>query len=516
MKRLQSVRRSGLTFAPEAGTQRLRDVINKNLTEESILQTVRQAFVGGWTAVKLYFMLGLPTENGDDIRGIAALAQTIVDEYYHNPDKPKGKTVRVSLSCACFVPKPFTPFQWEPQATLEELEAKQALLRESMTTRKVTIGRHNAKMGLLEGVFARGDRRLGVVIERAWRAGAKFDSWDEHFDFVRWEDAFAAESLSMAFYANRRREFSEILPWSHLNFGIRCDFLVQENRRAHIAEATPNCREKCSACGAERLAKCAAKIVHLQENADNNARKMSTAIKPEYALEEHDTSCTSYRPVRLWLKKSGVAIYTAHLDMNRLLSRAVRRASLPLWYTEGFNPHPYLTFPLPLPLGQGGEREPIDLRMIGEMSDDAIHDALNAVLPQDVRIVDVSEPLCKANEIAAARYRFTAVLADKRSVSIFADDVVKMLSSGELTSEKRSKRGFKTVNLLEFVQKWEVIVDNLTVTLNCVLDAGNNRNLNAQLLWDAILSAQCTKYSAQTPVCITRLALLCADGAEFR
>ena len=182
--RLNVLRRSGLTFAPEAGTQRLRDAINKNLTEEEILRTVKEAFGAGWTAVKLYFMNGLPTETDEDIVGIARLGQEIVDCYYRNPDKPKGKGVSVSVSVSCFVPKPFTPFQWEPQDTAEELRRKQRLLRESVTTRKISLNWHDADVSFLEAVLARGDRRLGRVIEEAWRNGAKFDAWSEYFDLA--------------------------------------------------------------------------------------------------------------------------------------------------------------------------------------------------------------------------------------------------------------------------------------------------------------------------------------------
>ena len=248
--RLNVLRRSGLTFAPEAGTQRLRDAINKNLTEEEILRTVKEAFGAGWTAVKLYFMMGLPTETSEDIVGIARLGQEIVDCYYRNPDKPKGKGVGVSVSVSCFVPKPFTPFQWEPQDTAEELRRKQRLLRESVTTRKISLNWHDADVSFLEAVLARGDRRLGRVLERVWRSGGRLDAWSEHLSVQRWLDAFAACGLDPAFYANRRRPFDEVLPWDHLDFGVTKDFLIRENRRAWESTTTPNCREACSACGA--------------------------------------------------------------------------------------------------------------------------------------------------------------------------------------------------------------------------------------------------------------------------
>ena len=249
---LNVLRRSGLTFAPEAGTQRLRDAINKNLSEQEILDTANKAFSGGWTAVKLYFMMGLPTETLEDIEGIAQLGQKIVNCYYQNPDKPKGKAVSVSASVSCFVPKPFTPFQWEPQDTMEQLQQKQRHLVGSVTTRKLSVSWHDAKTSFLEAVFARGDRRLCAVLEEAHKRDFRLDSWSEHFDFDRWMEIFSNCGLDPAFYANRRRSFDEVLPWDHLDYGVSKTFLIRENEKAHESRTTPNCRQQCARCGAAR------------------------------------------------------------------------------------------------------------------------------------------------------------------------------------------------------------------------------------------------------------------------
>lgn len=253
MEQLNAVRRSGLTFAPEAGTQRLRDVINKNITEEEVLSTARQAFAGGWTAVKLYFMIGLPTETEDDIKGIADLAQAVVDEFYHNENKPKGKGVNVSVSVASLVPKPFTPFQWEPQDRPDTLIEKQNFLISCVKTRKVSVSRHVPWTSFLEGVFARGDRRLCDVIETAWRKGCKFDSWEEHLDREKWMDSFTENGIDPFFYTARKRSFDEVLPWDHMDYGVTKKFLIKENEKAHRGETTASCREKCAGCGAARL-----------------------------------------------------------------------------------------------------------------------------------------------------------------------------------------------------------------------------------------------------------------------
>ncbi len=253
MEKLNAVRRSGLTFAPEAGTQRLRDVINKNITEEEVLRTAAQAFSGGWTAVKLYFMIGLPTETEEDIRGIANLAQAVVDEFYKNPDKPKGKSVSVSISLASLVPKPFTPFQWEPQDKPDTLIEKQDFLINCVTTRKVNVSRHVPWTSFLEGVFARGDRRLGDVIETAWRKGCKLDGWSEHLKKDAWEESFAENGIDPFFYTARCRDYEEILPWEHMDYGVTKKFLISENKKAHEGVTTACCREKCAGCGANKL-----------------------------------------------------------------------------------------------------------------------------------------------------------------------------------------------------------------------------------------------------------------------
>lgn len=255
MKKINRLKKSGLTFAPEAGTQRLRDVINKNITENDILGTCATAFRGGYTSVKLYFMMGLPTETDQDIVGIADLAQKIVDLYYSLPERPKGKAVNVSISVANFVPKPHTPFQFEPQITREEMMRRQQLLKDSIKSKKITFNYHENRTSFLEGVFARGDRKLGAVIESAYKKGCRFDGWDECFNLDAWLEAFDECGVAPEFYANRTRPFDEITPWDHLDYRITKEFLIRENMAAHAEKTTPNCREKCAGCGANSYGK---------------------------------------------------------------------------------------------------------------------------------------------------------------------------------------------------------------------------------------------------------------------
>ena len=250
--KLNKVRKSGLTFAPEAGTQRLRDVINKNVTEEEVLTTCNKAFDNGWTSVKLYFMMGLPTETMEDIEGIADLGMKVVHAFGKNLNT-KGSGVQVSISCASFIPKPFTPFQWEPEDNMESLKAKQKHLLESIPSRKIKVSFHETPTSLMEGVLARGDRRIGKVIYSAFKNGCKFDSWDDKFNFEAWMNAFEEHNLDPHFYTQRKREFTELLPWDHLDYGVSRKFLELENKRAHENKTTPHCRIKCAGCGANML-----------------------------------------------------------------------------------------------------------------------------------------------------------------------------------------------------------------------------------------------------------------------
>lgn len=252
MERLQHVRKSGLTFAPEAGTQRLRDAINKNVTEEDLLTSCRTAFSGGWSSVKLYFMLGLPTETDEDVLGIAELARKVLQVWRDvTPNRRRG--CRITVSTACFVPKPHTAFQWEPQVEREEYLRRVKLLRDNMREKSITYHWHDPETSFLEAVFSRGDRRLADAIEAAWRDGAKFDSWSEYFSLERWLKALAACGLDPAFYANRTRSRDEVLPWSCVSTGVRTEFLWRERELAYQAKITPDCRKQCTGCGADKL-----------------------------------------------------------------------------------------------------------------------------------------------------------------------------------------------------------------------------------------------------------------------
>ena len=252
MEKLQTVRKSGLTFAPEAGTQRLRDVINKNLTEEEILNTCAQAFSGGWNNVKLYFMLGLPTETDEDVLGIAELVYKVIQAWKENAvNKKRG--LRVHVATAYFVPKPHTPFQWEKQITPQEYLRRCRLLKSHFYSKSIVYDYHSPDLSRLEAVFARGDRRLGPVIETAVKNGARLDGWDEYFNYAKWYDAFRQCGVDEDFYTTRGYGEEEILPWDTIDVGVSKWFLQRERHRAYEGQTTPDCRHGCAGCGANRL-----------------------------------------------------------------------------------------------------------------------------------------------------------------------------------------------------------------------------------------------------------------------
>lgn len=252
MQRVQKVRKSGLTFAPEAGSQRLRDAINKNVREEDLLESCRIAFEGGWNGVKLYFMLGLPTETDEDIVGIADLAVKVLHTWKQNAAN-KSRGVRITVSTSCFVPKPHSPFQWEKQVTREEYMRRVKLLRETMTARAITYNWHDPETSFIEAVLSRGDRRIGEVIYEVWRTGGRMDSWSEGFSLQRWLDAFDACGADPAFFANRERARDELLPWDTISMGVDRRHLWHEREQCYASRLSPDCRVQCTGCGASEL-----------------------------------------------------------------------------------------------------------------------------------------------------------------------------------------------------------------------------------------------------------------------
>lgn len=249
LKEIERVRKSGLTFAPEAGSQRLRDVINKGITEEDLIETISYVFSEGWSSIKLYFMIGLPTETDEDVLGIKDISYMVKDLFFDRPKEERKGNLKVSASASCFVPKPFTPFQWVGQTDVDEFHRRIYLLRDEIKDPKVKFNYHDPKLSSMEGVIARGDRRVGRLILRAYEMGCKFDGWSEHFKYETWLEAMEEVGIDGSFYANRERDLDEILPWDFIDIGVSKEYLIKEYKKSLAEETTSDCRLGCNVCG---------------------------------------------------------------------------------------------------------------------------------------------------------------------------------------------------------------------------------------------------------------------------
>ncbi len=476
MGRVQEVRKSSLTFAPEAGTQRLRDVINKGITEQEILSGCKLAFEGGWNRVKLYFLMGLPTETDEDLLGIVKLSEDIVKQYYTTKSK---RPLSVVVSVSCLVPKPFTPFQWERQNSAEEYAAKQELIKKNFSKKQIKFIYSHPNMSILECVISRGDRRVTRALIKAWEKGARFDGWTEHFSFERWQEAFDECGLSFDIYTSGKA-LDEILPWDHINIGVGKDFLISEYQRAINEQVTGNCREKCSACGLEELKLCR----------KDKAQK-ATPIPIKTVKEQKEKSL---QLLRLKFTKLGKMRYIGHLDLQTLFQRAIKRAGLPIEYSQGFNPHQIISFALPLAVGMGSECEFVNILLNEERDLQLVIDSLNTALPEGLRVLE-AEILTsnkKAPSVTAATYKITlpSVSTDELK-SVTAE----ILNREEIMVERKTKTKTSTVNIREHIKKIAVSENQLMATLS----AGSQNNLKPQLLVEEIYRRLNKEYNQNQP-----------------
>ena len=513
MDKISSVRSSTVTFAPEAGSQRLRDVINKNVTEEEILKAASVAYGAGKSKIKLYFMNGLPCETDEDVAGIASVATHVVDEYYKTPGRNRKQQPQVTLSVACFIPKPHTPFQWEGQNTFEELERKQQLLSSCIKDRKIRYNYHDARVSHLEAVFARGDRRLGKALELACAKNIRFDSWDEHFDLDRWLEIFAECGIDPSFYANRNIPDDEILPWDMIDCGVTKEFFIKERHRAYAAATTPSCREKCSGCGVNKLVDpeyCRWCPGHPGgdevESITGNAP--TTLVGDDLIRERQRTNPKPVRSIRVRFSKKEPMLYISHLDLAKCVMRAVVKSGLPLWYTEGFNPIPHLVFSPPLSVGCGGDAEVLDFKIVREVADAEIKEKLTAAMPDGIDVIDVYTQDMKLKTIAWAenliefKGDLPQSMATEAVASMFDVPVVMM---------KRSKSGVRECDISPLVRSASAELSDGVLKVTVVTSASGENYLNPEYAAKAVAE----KFGIdgeKTYHIITRRRLLLADG----
>ena len=478
MKRIESVRSSSLTFAPEAGTQRLRDVINKNVREEDVLRAVNVAFDARKNAVKLYFMNGLPTETPQDIEGIAELAEKVVDAYYKNPNRNKARPVQVTVSVSCFIPKPFTPFQWEAQDTMEMLAEKQEYLKTKIKSRHVRYQHHDAKVSRIEAVLARGDRRLADALELGCREGFMFDAWDEFFDYDKWISVFERTGIDPAFYANRAFGEDEILPWDIIDCGVSKEFFLRERKKAYASTTTPNCREQCSACGANKLGGVRA-VCPGCPSASVKEAPVADTVRSAPDWKKLETPKT----VRIMFRKVGDLQYISHLDLQRTIARVLVRAQIPMWYTQGFNPHAKVVFGLPLSVGTESECEFIDLRIDREISCSEVKERLNRELTSEMQILEAYEPTSKFQDIGWANYEIE-INTPKASAEL-AEKLQALYTGGNLIMTKKTKSGDKEIDISPLIRRIKVSCDpqrKNSLHISATLCAGSSNHLNPEML----------------------------------
>lgn len=382
---IKRVRKTGFTMAPEAGSERLRDVINKGIKEEDLLNSVQQVFEAGWESVKLYFMIGLPTETDEDILSIAELSGKAMKICR----KLRGKNVTAAV--ATFVPKPHTPFQWEQQIGIEETRRRHDLLKKELKKKGVSFKWHDPAMSELEGVFARGDRRLSKVIARAFELGCRFDGWGEVFRRDLWQRAFEDCGIDPLFYL-RKRGFEETLPWDHIASGISKNFLRLEAKKSYDKIFTPDCRyEECTGCGLCDFKNIKNRVGGREAGVWRRSRPQLQP-KPTLAL----------RRIRLTYSKLNDARFLGHLELSSLFARAVRRAGIPVRYSAGFHPAPRIIFSPPIPLGMESMEEFLDIEIEGYMASGEAKDRLNLELPEGIRIIEAVDVPAASPAITSA------------------------------------------------------------------------------------------------------------------
>ncbi len=431
IEQIKRVRKTGFTLAPEAGNDRMRRIINKGLTDREIIETAQLVYGAGWNLIKLYFMIGLPFEEDTDLLDIARLAKRIV-----SLSGGKGKKPKLNVSISPFVPKSHTPFMWMPQISLTESRRKLKLIQDALRGSKIKVKWNQPEINWLEGIFSRGDRRLGTLILEAWKRGARFDAWGDQFNIDIWKDALAHTGIDPSFYLERERPFHETLPWDHTRSGVTKEFFINEMKRAVKEKFTPDCREKCLNCGV-----CDHKTIDpvlFKGNPEGIDSPVSTAQRniPSRFLRLHFTK----------LEKAG---YLSHLELMRTFTRAFRRAGLDLAYSKGFHPMPRLSFACALPVGLKSEEETVDIEVFDLSDLNSLKDRINNQLPSGISVTDIEAiPQQRRKErLKESHYqiRFEGIKIDQEAVDRF-------LKSEHFTVVKVDKKGQHSVDVRPLVK----------------------------------------------------------------
>lgn len=448
MKLVKKVRKTGFTIAPEAGSQRLRDVINKNITEKEIADTVKDAFSLGWQVVKLYFMIGLPTETDEDLQAIVELVKTL-----RSIKGPNGCVGKINVSVATFIPKPHTPFQWASQITLTESKQKIRWLQKRLKMTGIHFKWQDPEVSMLEGLWARGDRRLSRLLLAAYNKGCKFDGWSDQFQYKLWVEALCDEGVDIDFYTTRIRDLSEPLPWDHIDTRVKKKFLINEWQKALNGEHTVDCRSgDCSTCGVCDFENVEPKVfeTYIEET--------------EKPLWNDFVKKTFYKKLKISYSKQCHAKYFGHLELVKIFLRAIRRAGIDVQFSEGFHPKPRISFEDPLPIGMESQNECFYIMVAGNVEQPFIIDRLNEQLPEGLHVFDCKiVPVKSASKATnSATYVVTKKdgFFDEKALKYFLD------SPDFIFSRVRRKGKIKRIDLKEMVMNIELLDSNrLEMTL---------------------------------------------------
>lgn len=428
---VKKVRKTGFTIAPEAGSQRLRDVINKNITEEDIISSVNTALGMGWQVIKLYFMIGLPTETGDDIKAL-------IDLVYKLRKARSRKNSSINVSVTTFIPKAHTPFQWSSQISLAESSEKIEQIKKALSISGIHFKWQSPKVSMLEGLWARGDRRLCSLLVNAYQRGCRFDGWSDRFRYDLWEEAIADTGIDTSFYLLRERELLEPLPWDHIDTGISKEFFISEHEKAKKAENTDDCRCECSGCGVCDFSQIEPKISCYS----GEATEKKTA--------ETEEEKTYYKKLKINFSKMGRARFFGHLELVNIFLRSIRRAGIEVGYSEGFHPMPKISFEDTLPIGMESLCETFYLTVTDYTQPDLIVRILKEQLPEGLSIIDCKEYVPVAGESSPKTYSYEVSL---RSGSFCAESLKSYEMNPNIEIERINKKGKrKSLNLKELVK----------------------------------------------------------------